>query len=473
MASVVQLNRVWATGPQSPNRDPGATKWALGWVAEIPTLQVLNYINNRNDTNQLALAERGVFEWVGGIAYKLGALSWDELDSKIYRAKVANPSTTLAPSLNLAQWEPSSIQISRGAYDAAAANWAAHIANKFNPHGLTAHQLGSYTTVEIDAKVAVVKAVIDAHVSITAGNPHGTTAADVNAVPVTGGTYTGVVNHRYSQTLIGPTAYAGSLNATTAGITIGKGATARVGLDASSKPVWVDESGVSHTLMTEAAYLARRTAQAGLFSAPLADLALAAKNGAILTTGSGVATFTGAAGRAYTGKDGQAYTSTLNVPRLTTSGMAFTVAQDKLIMDVANNIKGFAKWSIYLDFRASTGNQDYITIPQTGGNFRLYTSASVLYLDYYLAGVLNTSIVLPNPTPSSDHKIVLTFDGTNVIAYFDGLATTTLSVATMSAFIASANGIQLGFGGTAGATMYVREFKTWNIALTPRQVTQV
>ena len=28
-------------------------------------------------------------------------------------------------------------------------------------------------------------------------------------------------------------------------------------------------------------------------------------------------------------------------------------------------------------------------------------------------------------------------------------------------------------GGVAGATMYVREFKTWNIALTPRQVTQI
>lgn len=473
MASVVQLNRVWATGPQSPNRDPGATKWALGWVAEIPTLQVLNYINNRNDTNQLALAERGVFEWVGGIAYKLGALSWDELDSKIYRAKVAKPSTKLAPSRNLAQWEPSSIQISRGAYDAAAASWAAHIANKHNPHGLTAHQLGSYTTVEIDAKVAVVKAVIDAHVSITAGNPHGTTAADVNAVPVTGGTYTGVVNHRYSQTLIGHPAHTGSLNATTAGITIGKGAKARVGLDASSKPVWVDESGVSHTLMTEAAYLALRTTQARRFAVPLADLALAAKNGAILTTGSGAATFRGAAGQDYTGKDGQAYTSTRNVPRLTPDGMAFTAAKDILTMDVANNIEGFAKWSIYLDFRASTGTQVCLAIPQTGGDLRLYTSARVLYLDYCLAGVLNTSIVLPNLTPSSDHKIVLTFDGTNVIAYFDGVATATLSAATMSAFIASAKGIQLGRGGSAGATMYVREFKTWNIALTPQQVTQV
>lgn len=471
MASVVQLNRVWATGPQSPNRDPGATKWALGWVAEIPTLQVLNYINNRNDTNQLALAERGVFEWVGGIAYKLGALSWDELDSKIYRAKVANPSTTLAPSLNLAQWEPSSIQISRGAYDAAAANWAAHIANKFNPHGLTAHQLGSYTTVEIDAKVAVVKAVIDAHVSITAGNPHGTTAADVNAVPVTGGTYTGVVNHRYSQTLIGPTAYAGSLNATTAGITIGKGATARVGLDASSKPVWVDESGVSHTLMTEVAYLERRTAQAPLYATPAPDSWLVAKNGLQLATGQLPANFNGAAGRSYTGKDGTAYSSVLNAPRLTPWGMMLTALQDVLTIPIENNLQGFAQWSWHMDFRASTDAHNYVIAKCTSGYGYFQQNGTLMRYVFYVAGVLNTAY-FGTVAFGTDHKATVTYNGTVLSLYLDGALATTVTAA-VEKFVADSGGIQAGYNGAAGSVFYLREMKTWSSALTAKQVSQL
>lgn len=474
MASVVQLNRVWATGPQSPNRDPGATKWALGWVAEIPTLQVLNYINNRNDTNQLALAERGVFEWVGGIAYKLGALSWDELDSKIYRAKVANPSTTLAPSLNLTQWEPSSIQISRGAYDAAAAKWAAHIANKSNPHGLTAHQLGSYTTVEIDAKVAVVKAVIDAHVSITAGNPHGTTAADVNAVPVTGGTYTGVVNHRYSQTLIGPTAYAGSLNATTAGITIGKGAKARVGLDASSKPVWVDESGVSHTLMTEVAYLERRTAQAPLYATPAPDSWLVAKNGLQIATGQLPATYQGPAGRPYTGKDGQTYTSVLNTPMLTPWGMRLDARNDTVTIPMVNNLQGFAQWTWHLDLRTSnqaTTQNNYVIAKCTSGYSYFMQRGNLFAFSFYVGGVINSSN-FGNITANSDHKATVTYNGTVLSLYLDGVLVTTVT-ANVEKFVADADGIQAGYRGIAGDVWHLREMKTWNTALTAKQVSQL
>ncbi len=473
MASVVQLNRVWATGPQSPNRDPGATKWDLGWVAEIPTLQVLNYINNRNDTNQLALAERGVFEWVGGIAYKLGALSWDELDSKIYRAKVANPIATLAPSLNLTQWEPSSIQISRGAYDAAAANWAAHIANRANPHDLTAHQLNSYTTVEIDAKVAVVQAVIDAHVSIIAGNPHGTTAADVNAVPVTGGTYTGVVNHRYSQTLIGPTAYAGSLNATTAGITIGKGATARVGLDASSQPIAIDESGVVSVLLTEASYVAQRTAQAPSYALPAPDSWLVAKNGLQLVVGSGSVTFTGAASRSYVGKDGVTASSVLNTPMLTPTGMQLNQGQDLLKVPSVGNIAGFANWSVFLDFRPSVISMEYLSIPQSTGYFKVYSLGAVLYVDYWLAGAKNTSVILPNPFVAGDHKLVLTYNGTSLLAYLDGALVGTFSASTMNALLSGGTTIQLGYGGTAGGIAYLRDFRTWNTALTDKQVSQL
>lgn len=473
MASVSGLTRIWATGPTSPNLDPGVTKWAQGWIAEIPTLQVLNYINNRNDTNQLALAERGVFPWTKGVVYKLGALSWDESNSLIYRAKVASPNTTLAPSANLAQWETSSIQISRAAYDAAAAAWASHIANVSNPHALTAAQVGTYTAVQIDAKVLVVTNAITAHTSIVSGNPHNTTAADVNAVPVTGGAYTGLVNHVYTQTLIGPPAYAGSLNATAAGVFIGKGAVARIGLNASSQPVAIDDAGVVTVLMTEASYAAAKLAAEPLYAVPQADCWLVAKNGLLLATSVATVSYVGTAGRSYTGKDNVTKTSVLNTPLLTPTGMQFNALTDTLTIPAANHILGFTRWSIFMDFRPSVINMDYLNIMQTGGYFRIYTVSGIMYVDYYLAGVKNTSIIPPNPTVAGDHKLALIYNGVSLVAYMDGVLVGTFAASTMSAFITHATNIQLGYPGTAGGIMYVRDFRTWNTALTAQQVSQL
>ena len=84
MTTAKSLGRVWAKTPKDPIRDPGESKYALGWVAEIPTYQVLNFLHNRIDTNILALAERGVFEWGADINYKKNALCWDETDGRIY-----------------------------------------------------------------------------------------------------------------------------------------------------------------------------------------------------------------------------------------------------------------------------------------------------------------------------------------------------------------------------------------------------
>lgn len=471
MASVVGLNRIWATGPQTPNIDPGLTKWALGWIAEIPTLQVLNFINNRSDTNQLALAERGVFEWTGGINYKLGALSWDEADSVIYRSKVASPVPTLRPGLNLTQWEPSSVQISRFQYDANAAAWAAHIANNQNPHQLTAHQLSSYTAVEIDQKVGVVSGAINAHVSIVAGNPHNTTAADVGAVPIAGGAYTGVVKHRYASTTVGPLAQAGSINALTTGITIGKGSTARLGLNASSQPVAIDEAGVVSVLLTEASYVAQRTAQAPLYATPVPDSWLVAKNGLQLATGLAPVTFTGAAGRSYTGKDGMVYDSVLNVPRLTPWGMALTALQDNVTYPIQGNLRGFVQWTWHMDFRVSTGNHNYAMAKCTSGYGYFLQAGTTLQYAFYVSGVLNTSnfgtVVL-----GSDHKATVTYNGTVLSLYLDGVLVNTVT-ATVEKFVADAGGIQSGNTGTAGSVYFLREMKTWNSALTAKQVSQL
>lgn len=474
MASVVGLTRIWAAGPQTPNLDPGLTKWALGWIAEIPTLQVLNFINNRSDTNQLALAERGVFEWVSGIAYKLGALTWDEADSVIYKCKVSPPDNNLRPGLNLTQWEPSSIQISRFAYDANAAAWAAHIANTANPHQLTAHQLSSYTAVEIDQKVGVVASAINAHVAIVAGNPHHTTSADVGAVPIAGGAYTGVVNHRAATTTIGPTALGGSLFVNTNGVFIARGATAKLGLSATSRPVAIDEAGVASVLLTEASYVAQRTAQSPLYATPAPDSWLVAKNGLQLATGQLPATYQGPAGRPYNGKDGQIYTSVANTPMLTPYGMRLDSLSDNITVPMLNNLQGFAQWTWHLDMRTSnqaTASNNYVIAKCTSGHNYFMQQGNLFSFTFYVAGVFNFAN-FGTITANSDHKATVTYNGTVLSLYLDGVLVNTVT-ANVEKFVADAGGIQAGYNGQAGNVWHLREMKTWNTALTAKQISQL
>lgn len=187
-----KLNRVWASGNPNLRRDPGDTKYITGWVSEIPTYQVLNFLQYKVDTTFLSIAERGIAEWGGDISYAKGAISWDESDGRIYVSSVANPDKTRSPSKNPSQWTASSIQITRAQYDDLNRYIDAHIANKSNPHGVTAAQLSAYTKAEIDQIVSQYRAEVLAHKNDT-NNPHRTKAIDIGAVPVTGGKYTGPV----------------------------------------------------------------------------------------------------------------------------------------------------------------------------------------------------------------------------------------------------------------------------------------
>lgn len=192
MAQRPKLNRVWASDNPNLRRDPGDAKYITGWVSEIPTYQVLNFLQFKVDTTFLAIAERGIAEWGGDISYAKGALSWDEVDGKIYISSVVNPDKTKSPSKNPSQWTASSIQITRTQYDDLNRYIDTHIANKSNPHGVTAAQLNAYTKAEIDAIVSQYRAEVLAHKNDT-NNPHKTKAVDIGAVPVTGGTYSGSV----------------------------------------------------------------------------------------------------------------------------------------------------------------------------------------------------------------------------------------------------------------------------------------
>lgn len=202
MATRPKLNRIWASTNAATRRDPGDPKYLVGWVSEIPTFQVLNYLQFKTDTTMLAQAERGVFEWGNDISYVKGALCWNEQDSTIYVSLAANPDKTKRPDQNLTQWSKSSLQISRDSFDTAVANWTAHIANTTgNPHNLTPGRIGAYTKAESDALITQYRNLVAAHVA-DVNNPHKTTATQIGAVPVTGGTYTGDVTFATGQVIL-------------------------------------------------------------------------------------------------------------------------------------------------------------------------------------------------------------------------------------------------------------------------------
>lgn len=193
MAIRPKLNRVWTSNNSVARRDPGDAKYLKGWVAEIPTYQVLNYLQYKIDTTMLAQAERGIFEWGSDVSYGVGSLAWDETNKTIYVCTVASPNKSLRPSENSAQWSPSAIQVSRANYDSIVSAINTHIADvTTNPHRVTAAQIGAYNKSELDNIVANYRAMVQAHVT-DYNNPHKLTATQVGAVPATGGEYTGEV----------------------------------------------------------------------------------------------------------------------------------------------------------------------------------------------------------------------------------------------------------------------------------------
>lgn len=200
-----KLNRIWANGSANRRRDPGDAKYIQGWISEIPTYQVLNFLQYKVDTTLLAQAERGIFEWGNDVTYTRGALAWDSLVGAVFVSTAEGPSTSLAPSNNPTQWVKSSVGISRNQYDTIVASINAHIADiTGNPHQLTPARLNAYTRAETDTLVNQYRAMVTAHANNT-NNPHKLTATQIGAVPITGGTYSGDVVFATGKILLNPT----------------------------------------------------------------------------------------------------------------------------------------------------------------------------------------------------------------------------------------------------------------------------
>lgn len=265
-----KLNRIWANNSSIARRDPGDAKYIKGWLAEIPTFQVLNYLQYKIDTTLLALAERGVFEWGPDITYGLHSLVWDDTDNQVYVAIVGAPDKTLKPSANSAHWLPSSIQIPRASYDATVAAINAHIADVTgNPHKLTAGRLNAYNKAELDAIVVQYQNLVASHAS-RKDNPHDVTAIQTGAVPITGGTYTGDVTF-LAGVYFTPDKGAGLYRE---GGTFLKNNNTILGIDAATGTGVVGPIGNTSKIVTEATYAGLKSIQERDYATPLPNFQL-------------------------------------------------------------------------------------------------------------------------------------------------------------------------------------------------------
>lgn len=188
-----KFNRIWSSNSASTIRDPGEQKYNTGWVSEIPTYQVLNFLQNKIDVTFLANAERGIPEWGSDVSYEKFGVAWDGSVNKIYISKIPSPNKNLKPSENSNQWTESSINIPRSDYDSAKKLMLDHVANvTSNPHKLTPALLNAYTKAQVDEILDQYRAIVSDHKN-DKNNPHKTTANDIGAVPISGGSYLGLV----------------------------------------------------------------------------------------------------------------------------------------------------------------------------------------------------------------------------------------------------------------------------------------
>lgn len=462
------LGRVWASTPETPNIDPGVSKYQLGWVAEIPVYQMLNFMDNRHDTNTLSLAERGVFQWGSDINYKQNAIAWDEVDGYIYVSKVNLPSTTSRPGLNTAQWEKSSIQITRKQYDDEVAAWNAHIANVANPHQLTCAILDTYTRAEIDAKVAGVQANIDNHIT-NQSNPHNTTATQVGAVPVTGGTFIGEVTHKAVKTGFGPRYDLQYITSDDAGMFLHLN-NVKLGINVNSVGVVVDENGVESRILSEHEYVAVRIQQDPLYVPPVYDLAIDLKNRVTMRVGMGETTFTAPAGRGYTDKSGKASTAALNEPRFTNKGLLLDAAATEVLsIPTNNNLKNFAAYSISIDVEPVTSSSNAWIAKWLCGSTEcgfLKTSTNDLRY-YYSEGGVQKYLTLQSGANSNSWvgigcRLTVAVSNTGTRGFFNGQLVASTGVATN---LVTGDDIKLSYSGNAWFSI----IKIWAKALTNEQ----
>lgn len=451
-----KLNRIWASANASETRDPGDAKYITGWIAEIPTFQVLNYLQNKVDTAIYSLAQRGVFEWGNDIAYLKGAIAWDETNSIVYVSTVANPNKTLKPSSNLTQWAPSSVQITRTEYDVIVSKTNNHISDvTSNPHKVTAALIGAYTVAQIDALVAQYNALVKAHVD-DKNNPHGVTALNVGAVPSTGGTYTGAVTF---QQLIYFDAAKTQQIYNTGGLFL-KNGIGILGVDTAGVG-WVGTTSSRSKILTEALYLTLKQEQEAIYAAPSPNFQIPFIGSTNLLLGSGMVndnndnTLYNTQGELIAVPNNQSLGLYGTVP-VAVHGGAGTVCVDVCFM---GNPASSSSWA------GVVGMYGWKILWYSTGNITVEVrSATGL-------GTINQTAARAAGDNGVWHRFVAVYDGAgNFKIYVDGVLKLS-GASTPNAAATAANVLEVRTnGGSSAPVTYIKNFRIWDTALTEKQV---
>lgn len=458
-----KLNRIWASSNANLRRDPGDAKYIQGWVSEIPTYQVLNYLQYKIDTTMLAMAERGISEWGSDVTYTLGSLAWDENDKRIYVSTVGSPDKTKTPSTNLSHWSPSSIQVTRASYDAIVASINAHIADVTgNPHQLTAGRLNAYDKTETDNIVAQYRALVLAHTS-DRSNPHSVTALQVGAVPSTGGTYTGNVSFN-----AGVAFDASKVNKidTTNGLFLTNGV-GSVGINASGVGV-VGTTGNLSPIVTELTFPTLKAAVEPSYAVPDSQFAMDLINSICLRRGYGIVTTNyapqySANNRSLEVANQTSVSQTLAGDSVVTSSANVSVAIDVLSPSSRNPSDTDVAVEIGMSPAAAPDNS--ILIQLTGASIiraiRTAAAGTTSIAEYQLTGPVNTW-----------YKVAATFQGNTIKLYLNGVLVATNGTASATATV---TGSRLALNvlpktTALSRTWNFRGFRVWGQALTDKQV---
>lgn len=449
-----KLNRIWASTSANTRRDPGDAKYIQGWISEIPTYQVLNYLQYKIDTTLLALAERGFFEWGSDIQYGSGSVVWDELTKKIYVSLVGSPDKTKAPSQNLSQWAESSIQIPRANYDAAVAAINAHIADVTgNPHKLTAGRLNAYNKAEIDAIVATYRNLVSAH-ALDKNNPHGVTALQVGAVPITGGTYTGDVIFNgglyFDAGKVNQISKANGLFLQTGNFVLGINASgvAVAGTTNSQSPI-----------VTEATFASLKAGQEPNYAVPEPTFEMSLINSINMKNGVGNINSDFSLGFS---------------PSLGTLVMSSGQASSQtLITEAAQMPPSNATWTMAIDVASTTpaiegnGNYSFAAIIEGKGDITILANGGVTA---HSAGGGSTPVVGLGHM-SSLTRLVLVSAGSNLLLYVDGILRANITNAVQGNAGGRAFLRTYGGGNLPVRTFYLRNWRVWQSdALSAAQV---
>lgn len=457
-----KLNRIWTSNNANLRRDPGDAKYLQGWIAEIPTFQVLNYLQYKVDTTLLALAERGVFEWGTDVQYGLGSLVWDDATKTIYVATVGAPSRTLRPSQNLGQWAASAIQVSRYDYDDIVAKISAHIADvTTNPHKLTANMIGAYNKAQIDSLILQYNTLVANHAN-DRNNPHKVTAAQAGAVPIPGGTYTGAVT--FQQGMLFDSAGTTKLSFGAQGFYMQSGDT-RIGLDASGVPVVGNASTNSNSrIITDATFAEVKAREEPEYAVPEPNFCQHLIGDFNMNIGSGE----------FNAPDqwefNPQYGSALFIPASTTnrnadqSGSLYSVVEYTLCVDVLSSSPRVPTSNAIvcaIGLRSASGNWAEFQIRENG---TIYISRR----DNSLVPVVSETAAAQLPAQVNNwYRLTATFSNTGIRLYFDGvLAASSNASATKNAKLEFA---RISARATT-RNLAIRNFRMWDSVLTDKQI---